>query len=58
VKDYLVGVQLDEALISDPDIAISWPFADGDVRDWTQAEAIWCVDFKSARSVGNSQLHL
>ncbi|KAJ7695092.1 actin-related protein [Mycena rosella] len=41
VKDYLVGSQLDEALSTDPDIAISWPFADGDVRDWTQAEAIW-----------------
>ncbi|KAJ7281880.1 actin-related protein [Mycena rebaudengoi] len=41
VKDYLVGAQLDEALSTDPDIAISWPFADGDVRDWTQAEAIW-----------------
>ncbi|KAJ7173783.1 actin-related protein [Mycena filopes] len=41
VKDYLVGAQLDEALATDPDIAISWPFADGDVRDWTQAEAIW-----------------
>ncbi|KAJ7493447.1 actin-related protein [Mycena galericulata] len=41
VKDYLVGAQLDEALSTEPDIAISWPFADGDVRDWTQAEAIW-----------------
>ncbi|KAJ7880321.1 actin-related protein [Mycena olivaceomarginata] len=41
VKDYLVGSQLDEALATDPDIAISWPFADGDVRDWTQAEALW-----------------
>ncbi|KAJ6581209.1 actin-related protein [Mycena capillaripes] len=41
VKDYLVGAQLDEALSTDPDIAISWPFADGDVRDWVQAEAIW-----------------
>ncbi|KAJ6504873.1 actin-related protein [Mycena vitilis] len=41
VKDYLVGAQLDEALSTETDIAISWPFADGDVRDWTQAEAIW-----------------
>ncbi|KAJ7257933.1 actin-related protein [Mycena haematopus] len=41
VKDYLVGSQLDEALATDPDIAISWPFADGDVRDWSQAEALW-----------------
>ncbi|KAF8629082.1 hypothetical protein AX15_003576 [Amanita polypyramis BW_CC] len=41
VKDYLVGTQLDEALAAGQDILISWPFADGDVRDWTQAEAIW-----------------
>ena len=41
VKDYLVGTQLDEALATDSDIAISWPFADGDIRDWTQAEALW-----------------
>ncbi|KAJ7623473.1 actin-related protein [Roridomyces roridus] len=41
VKDYLVGSQLDEALATGADIAISWPFADGDVRDWTQAEALW-----------------
>ncbi|EGN96560.1 hypothetical protein SERLA73DRAFT_111155 [Serpula lacrymans var. lacrymans S7.3] len=41
VTDYLVGAQLDEALEAGQDIAISWPFADGDVRDWIQAEAIW-----------------
>ncbi|KAF9078187.1 actin-related protein [Rhodocollybia butyracea] len=41
VNDYLVGTQLDDALAAGQDIAISWPFADGDVRDWTQAEAIW-----------------
>ncbi|KAF7370852.1 SWI/SNF and RSC complexes subunit arp9 [Mycena sanguinolenta] len=41
VKDYLVGVQLDEVLATESDIAISWPFADGDIRDWTQAEALW-----------------
>ncbi|KAF8634661.1 hypothetical protein AX17_004130 [Amanita inopinata Kibby_2008] len=41
VKDYLVGAQLDEALAAGQDIIISWPFADGDVYDWTQAEAIW-----------------
>ncbi len=41
VNDYLVGTQLDEALAAGQDILISWPFADGDVRDWTQAEAIW-----------------
>ncbi|KAI6015988.1 actin family [Pisolithus microcarpus] len=41
VNDYLVGTQLDEALATGQDILISWPFADGDVRDWTQAEALW-----------------
>ncbi|KAK7056223.1 hypothetical protein VNI00_002775 [Paramarasmius palmivorus] len=41
VNEYLVGPQLDEALASGQDIAVSWPFADGSVRDWTQAEAIW-----------------
>jgi actin-related protein 9 len=41
VKDYLVGIQLDEALTNGQDIIVSWPFADGGVRDWTQAEAIW-----------------
>ncbi|KAF8972665.1 actin-related protein [Flammula alnicola] len=41
VKDYLVGTQLDEAIASGQDLVISWPFADGDVSDWTQAEAIW-----------------
>ncbi|KAJ3801235.1 actin-related protein [Lentinula aff. detonsa] len=40
-NDYLVGTQLDDALAAGQDIAISWPFADGDVRDWSQAEAIW-----------------
>jgi actin-related protein 9 len=43
VNDYLVGTLLDEALAAGQDIAISWPFADGDIRDWTQAEAIWYV---------------
>ncbi|EDR05669.1 actin-related protein [Laccaria bicolor S238N-H82] len=41
VTDYLVGTQLDEALANGQDIIVSWPFADGDVSDWTQAEAIW-----------------
>ncbi|KIK61595.1 hypothetical protein GYMLUDRAFT_166101 [Collybiopsis luxurians FD-317 M1] len=41
VNDYLVGTQLDDALAAGQDIAVSWPFADGGVRDWTQAEAIW-----------------
>jgi actin-related protein 9 len=43
VNDYLIGAQLDEALAAGQDIAMSWPFADGDVRDWTQAEALWYV---------------
>jgi actin-related protein 9 len=43
VNDYLVGVHLDEALASGQDILVSWPFADGDIRDWTQAEAIWYI---------------
>ncbi|KAG6865714.1 hypothetical protein C0991_012530 [Blastosporella zonata] len=41
VNDYLVGSALDEALAAGQDVSISWPFADGDVRDWIQAEAIW-----------------
>ncbi|KAF8159806.1 actin-related protein [Crassisporium funariophilum] len=41
VNSYLVGTQLDEALANGQDIAIFWPFADGDVSDWIQAEAIW-----------------
>ncbi|KAI0044759.1 actin-like ATPase domain-containing protein [Auriscalpium vulgare] len=41
VTDYLVGPQLDEALAAGQDIVVSWPFADGQIRDWTQAEALW-----------------
>ncbi|OAX38980.1 actin-related protein [Rhizopogon vinicolor AM-OR11-026] len=41
VNDYLIGSQLDEALEAGQDIIVSWPFSDGDVRDWTQAEALW-----------------
>ncbi|KAF7797189.1 hypothetical protein EIP86_008381 [Pleurotus ostreatoroseus] len=41
VTDYLVGTHLDEALEAGQDIDVYWPFADGDVSDWTQAEAIW-----------------
>ena len=43
VSSYLVGSQLDEALASEQDISVFWPFADGEISDWTQAEAIWCV---------------
>lgn len=41
VKDYLVGTQLDDALARGEDIVVSYPFADGDVKDFIQAEAIW-----------------
>ncbi|KAJ7050524.1 actin-related protein [Mycena amicta] len=41
VKDYLVGTQLDEALATNSDIVVSWPFAEGYIKDWTQAEALW-----------------
>ncbi|OCH91003.1 actin-like ATPase domain-containing protein [Obba rivulosa] len=41
VHDYLVGTQLDEAISQGQDLTISWPFADGGISDWTQAEAIW-----------------
>ena len=43
VKDYLVGSQLEDALAKGEDILISYPFADGDVKDFMQAEAIWYV---------------
>jgi actin-related protein 9 len=43
VSSYLVGSQLDEALASGQDISVFSPFADGEISDWTQAEAIWCV---------------
>ena len=43
VNSYLVGSQLDEALASGQDISVFWPFADGEISDWTQAEAIWWV---------------
>jgi len=41
VKDYLVGQQLDDALARGEDLIVSWPFADGNLSDFTQAEAIW-----------------
>ena len=43
MTDYLVGSQLDEALAAGQDVEVFWPFADGEVVDWTQAEALWCV---------------
>nr|GAT42920.1 predicted protein [Mycena chlorophos] len=41
VKDYLVGTHLDEALSANADIVVSWPFAEGYIKDWIQAEALW-----------------
>lgn len=43
VSDYLVGTQLDDALAAGEDITVLWPFADGEIRDFVQAEAIWLV---------------
>lgn len=43
VTDYLVGAQLDEALAAGQDLVVSWPFADGQINDWVQAEALWCA---------------
>ena len=41
VTDYLVGTQLDEALAAGQDVVEYWPFAEADISDWTQAEALW-----------------
>ncbi|KAA1468786.1 actin-like ATPase domain-containing protein [Dentipellis sp. KUC8613] len=41
VTDYLVGKQLDEAIEAGQDLIISWPFAEGEIRDWIQVEALW-----------------
>ncbi|KAF6753037.1 actin family [Ephemerocybe angulata] len=43
VNDYLVGLQLDEALAGPDaqDIEVSWPFLTGEVTNWVQAEALW-----------------
>lgn len=43
LKDYLVGSQLDDALAAGQDLVVSYPFADGTIEDWVQAEALWCV---------------
>ena len=43
VTDYLVGPQLDDALAAGQELVISWPFADGRVSDFMQAEALWYV---------------
>ena len=41
VNDYLVGHKLDDALEAGEDISISWPFLNGDIKDYKAAEAIW-----------------
>lgn len=41
VNDYLVGRQLDEALAAGQDIIVSWPFDNGDIKDFLGAEAVW-----------------
>jgi actin-related protein 9 len=43
VTDYLVGPQLDDALAAGQAITLSWPFADGQINDFMQAEALWYV---------------
>ena len=44
VTDYLVGTQLDDAIANGQDVTVYWPFAEGNIRDWTQAEALWCAN--------------
>ncbi|KZT70710.1 actin-like ATPase domain-containing protein [Daedalea quercina L-15889] len=51
VTDYLVGTQLQDALAAGQDIVEYWPFAEADIRDWTQAEALW-------KHILFNQLHL
>lgn len=58
LKDYLVGSQLDDALAKGEDIVISYPFADGDVKDFTQAEAIWYVEPKLSFVIGGKKREL
>ncbi|KAL5492361.1 hypothetical protein ACEPAI_3808 [Sanghuangporus weigelae] len=41
VNDYLAGRQLDEALAAGQDISVSWPFDNGDIKDFLAAEALW-----------------
>lgn len=43
VTDYLVGPQLDDALAQGQEVVVSWPFADGQITDFMQAEALWYV---------------
>lgn len=43
VNEYIVGQQLDEALAAGEDIIVSWPFENGDIKDFYEAEALWYV---------------
>jgi len=43
LNEYIVGKQLDDLLAAGEDLEIVWPFADGEVSDWTAAEALWLV---------------
>ncbi|KAG8895808.1 hypothetical protein FRB99_000346 [Tulasnella sp. 403] len=40
-SNYLVGHLLDEAIAAGEDVELWWPFDNGSVKDWTQAEALW-----------------
>ncbi|KAG8967406.1 hypothetical protein FRC03_010022 [Tulasnella sp. 419] len=40
-SSYLVGTRLDEAVANGDELEIYWPFEDGLVSDFTQAEALW-----------------
>jgi actin-related protein 9 len=44
VNDYLVGPQLDDAIAAGQELVVSWPFAEGGIKDFMQAEALWYVD--------------
>ncbi|KAI9511582.1 actin-like ATPase domain-containing protein [Russula earlei] len=41
VTDYLVGPQLDDAIAAGQELVISWPFSEGQIGDFMQAEALW-----------------
>ena len=41
VTEYIVGQQLDDALAAGEDLEVSWPFAEGTIKDFTEAEALW-----------------
>ncbi|QSL65318.1 hypothetical protein MERGE_002628 [Pneumocystis wakefieldiae] len=40
-ENYLVGEDLDQALVSNKDIEIIWPIKQGVVKNWKALEAIW-----------------